>query len=211
MIKLLALAALLATTAPAVAAVTLVYDTGPTTGGNQAWGGTLGLDFDVNTTVHVIGLGSFDAGRDGITNDIFVGIFSYSTGLLIAPAINLNGTANTGGAYDTVAIAPITLAPGHYQLASWGYNLGADTNYNNAGPGGPVTFNGLSGALTGIGTHYSNFDAPGVFATNQDYGITRYGAGTLIGYVPEPAMWSLMVGGFGLIGAAMRRRNALTA
>lgn len=209
MIKLFALAAFLASTVPALAA-TQVYDTGPTTGGNQAWGGTLGLDFDVNKQIHVVGLGSFDAGRDGITNDIYVGIFNASTGLLVAPAINLNGTANTGGAYDTIAIAPLTLAPGHYQLASWGYNLGADTNYNNSGPGGPIVFNGLYGALTAVGTRYSNYGAPGVFATNQDNGSTRYGAGTIVAYVPEPATWGLLVAGFGLMGVAMRRRTALT-
>ena len=31
------------------------------------------------------------------------------------------------------------------------------------------------------------------------------------GAVPEPASWALMVGGFGLFGAAMRRRVAITA
>lgn len=29
--------------------------------------------------------------------------------------------------------------------------------------------------------------------------------------VPEPATWAMMIGGFGLIGTAMRRRVALTA
>ena len=29
--------------------------------------------------------------------------------------------------------------------------------------------------------------------------------------VPEPATWAMMIAGFGLVGAAMRRRNAITA
>ena len=32
--------------------------------------------------------------------------------------------------------------------------------------------------------------------------------GTVGGTVPEPASWALMVGGFGLVGAALRRRSA---
>ncbi len=211
MIKLFAAGALLAAVAAPALAATQVYDASAAAVGNQAWGGTLGLDFDVNTTVHVTGLGSFDSGRDGITNDIFVGIFNATTGTLVAPAVNLNGTANTGGAYDTIAITPITLTAGHYQLAAWGYNLGADMNYNNSGPGGPVTFNSLGGALTAIGSHYSDYGAPGAFATNPDNGATRYGAGTLIAYVPEPAAWAMMVVGFGLVGASARRRTAVAA
>jgi len=34
---------------------------------------------------------------------------------------------------------------------------------------------------------------------------------TVAGAVPEPASWALMIGGFGLVGAAMRRKVALTA
>ena len=33
---------------------------------------------------------------------------------------------------------------------------------------------------------------------------------SLTGGVPEPASWALMIGGFGLAGAALRRRRALT-
>nr|WP_084192404.1 PEPxxWA-CTERM sorting domain-containing protein [Parasphingorhabdus marina] len=29
--------------------------------------------------------------------------------------------------------------------------------------------------------------------------------------VPEPATWAMMIGGFGLVGGAMRRRKKLTA
>jgi len=36
-------------------------------------------------------------------------------------------------------------------------------------------------------------------------------AGSPVAGVPEPAAWILLVGGFGMIGAAMRRRKLLTA
>ncbi len=210
MFRMLVAGALIAAATPSFA-VTQAYDTGPATPGNQAWGGTLGLDFDVNTKFTVTSLGSFDAGRDGITNDIFVGIFDATTGLLVAPAINLNGTANIGGAYDSVSITPITLTAGHYQLAAWGYNNASDTNYNNGGPGGAITFNTFFGALTAVSSHYSDFNAPGAFATNPDNGSTRYGAGTFAGFVPEPATWGMMIVGFGMIGATLRRRSVQTA
>ena len=35
--------------------------------------------------------------------------------------------------------------------------------------------------------------------------------GSDVGAVPEPATWAMMIGGFGLVGAAMRRRAAATA
>src|SRR5207237_1102836 len=149
-------------------------------------------------------LGTFDSGKDGITSDIFVGIFNLSTGQLVAPAVNLNATANpNGNAYVSVSIAPLVLGPGSYQLAAWGYNLGADINYNNSGPGGPIVFDSLNGALTAVGTRYSDFNSPGALATNADNGTTRYGAGTFAAYVPEPGTWALMIGGFAMTGFAM--------
>jgi hypothetical protein len=210
MFKILLATTFLATAAPSLAA-TQVYDGTVEVGGNQQWGGTLGLDFDVNQTIYVTSLGSFDAGRDGITHNIFVGIFNATTGLLVGPAVNLNGTANTGGAYDSVAIATLTLTPGHYQIGAWGYNNADDINFNNGGPGGPISFNTLGGALTAIGSHYSDFGSPGAFATNPDVGSTRYGAGTFSAYIPEPATWGMMIAGFGLVGATLRRRGAVAA
>jgi hypothetical protein len=52
---------------------------------------------------------------------------------------------------------------------------------------------------------------PGVYDTDDGYGdyfrvtITEADAGP--GAVPEPATWAMMVGGFGAVGAAMRRRQ----
>jgi hypothetical protein len=82
----------------------------------------------------------------------------------------------------------------------------------------------LNGA-TYIGVHYGNGEGP----VNNRGGVTafyRFNAGTnldSIGFtngsisgvslystgpaVPEPATWALMLGGFGFIGAAMRRRQ----
>lgn len=67
-----------------------------------------------------------------------------------------------------------------------------------------------------LGDGIDGFDAEGLFATG---GATLYGIGTEIGAVcgegepcaviatiPEPANWSMLIAGFGLVGAMMRRQ-----
>jgi len=39
------------------------------------------------------------------------------------------------------------------------------------------------------------------------YGRSQYGGNTTTTLVPEPASWSMMVAGFGLIGGALRSRK----
>lgn len=43
------------------------------------------------------------------------------------------------------------------------------------------------------------------------FGTDRLGSVTLAAGTPEPATWALLVGGFGLVGAATRRRRAIAA
>jgi hypothetical protein len=44
--------------------------------------------------------------------------------------------------------------------------------------------------------------------TTGPVGFTRQGTPTQQSVTPEPATWAMMLVGFGLVGAAMRRRNA---
>ena len=69
--------------------------------------------------------------------------------------------------------------------------LGGNFFYRNTGNTDPVT----AGAWTATGDrlHYS----------------FTFGAGN--GGVPEPATWAMMIAGFGLAGAAMRRRERSAA
>jgi len=43
--------------------------------------------------------------------------------------------------------------------------------------------------------------------TKRLYGSVTEVSATLVGGVPEPATWTMMIGGFGLIGGALRRRR----
>ena len=205
MMKFLVAAAIAATAVAAPASAVVAYDTPAALNGNQSWGGTLGMDFRVNSAIRVTSLGAFDSLSNGITSDIFTAIFDAS-GAMVSPVVNFNGTtAAPGSSYASLAVTPFILAAGTYQVGSWGYN-GADQNFNNNGPGGPITFNSFNGKLTALGTRYAN--GPGGQATIPDAGLTRYGAGTFTAVtVPEPATWALLLSGFGMIGFAMRRRS----
>ncbi len=67
-----------------------------------------------------------------------------------------------------------------------------------------LTFTGLAAGTYDFGIN-ALVDG-GIIATEMDH-ITVTG----IGGVPEPASWALMIGGFGLVGAVVRRRRGLLA
>lgn len=46
-------------------------------------------------------------------------------------------------------------------------------------------------------------------AGGATYGVNRLGSINLAGAVPEPASWMLLISGFGLVGAASRRRHTV--
>jgi hypothetical protein len=64
---------------------------------------------------------------------------------------------------------------------------------------------GAQGDWAFVGPNAFGRNAPGVFAV---FGADDGSGG---GGAPEPAAWALLVGGFGLLGAAMRRSRAAGA
>lgn len=58
-----------------------------------------------------------------------------------------------------------------------------------------------NGVQLGVGLNYGT-------AITDRIDLLDYTSGVSIAAVPEPASWMLMIGGFALIGAAMRRRSA---
>jgi hypothetical protein len=83
-----------------------------------------------------------------------------------------------------------------------------------------VYFTGYTGSdflFTGINLEVVNCPVNGCFllATGPDFENYGYAYGSLsvdsTGAVPEPASWAMLIAGFGLTGAAMRRRSRTAA
>ncbi len=69
-----------------------------------------------------------------------------------------------------------------------------------------------SGNLWAGGETTSNFHSGGdPFQLRVNELNLAYNGSTVVGGVPEPASWAMMIAGFGLIGATMRRRAAVAA
>jgi hypothetical protein len=94
---------------------------------------------------------------------------------------------------------------------------------NTGGPFQPFNFEGLSARSTLGGRAIDAFfsrttknnpdNQPGgantaVFTLGS---VTVPGTGNFPDAIPEPATWAMMLGGFGLLGASMRRRNKMAS
>ena len=80
------------------------------------------------------------------------------------------------------------------------YAPGSSTSYYNLSSLGPISFGG--GLVTGISISSTSYvgNAFHSFA-NESFDLN------LVGSVPEPGTWAMMLLGFGAIGFAMRRRK----
>jgi hypothetical protein len=82
---------------------------------------------------------------------------------------------------------------------------GVYVTVNNAFFGGPT-----SGdiTLTGFLWERQRFDIVSKYSSTTGGSPADYNGGFSYVAVPEPATWARMIGGFGMVGAAMRRRKA---
>ena len=77
-------------------------------------------------------------------------------------------------------------------------------NHATAGFGGQLDEDRFYGAINAGGiSRLVISNPPGIEIDHIQYGFANA--------VPEPASWALMIAGFGLAGAATRRRRAVTA
>ena len=118
-------------------------------------------------------------------------------------------SGTVGGVTDLHMHTAFTLVPLNTPVF---FSLGMFTGANASGPG--------SHALSDFGVNSFKF-APTAF--NLPDGVTVNAGDYLVnnrfidplaapgGGVPEPASWALMIAGFGLAGAALRRRRATLA
>lgn len=114
------------------------------------------------------------------------------------------------------------------ELGSWGnFTMGGIAGDELLFNGQAFTWNPEDGELTlvleiyqpktGVGG-FSALSAPGGSAPNniEDDELPNLGGGSGVdaivpGVVPEPTTWALMIGGFGMAGAALRRRSRVVA
>ncbi len=190
--KILLATALLALTAPAMAA-NLV-----TNGGFENNGGNFNSSI-ANWSVN----GHFAANN-------FAGVAAYAGAFFAS-----TGCVNS---YCSIAQALATTAGVNYTL-SFAFNRGQNVDFGgastlvqwngvNVGPDigvGPIGWNLYSYNVTGTGNDTLSFNS---FQNPAWTGIDSVSVNTA---VPEAASWAMMIAGFGLVGATMRRRTAALA
>ncbi|WP_235902871.1 PEPxxWA-CTERM sorting domain-containing protein [Sandarakinorhabdus oryzae] len=125
-------------------------------------------------------------------------------------SFNVSGSAGGNGSFTQADFGSFYFAafsPLNYSQQLIGQTMGNGFNFGSfgAGYGGPSgDFNLFSvnpGAPTG--SFYFQLTTAG----GDNIGVTSFAPGT----VPEPASWAMLIAGFGLTGAALRRRRGTVA
>ena len=160
----------------------VAYNVPGGTAGNQAFGGSLGLDFNVNVPISVTSVGVFDDGSNGLSLPLQARIYDRVTGLQVPGTFTTFAAGPTGtligGSRFLNLGAPVTL-PAGFQGTIVGEGYGAAERNGNQGVGAIVglTTDTGGGAISFVGGgRNAGFNA---FPTNVDGGpANRYAAGT---------------------------------
>ncbi len=179
------LASELITAAPAAREAGVAYVVPEGTFGNQEFGGSLGMDFEVVHPVRVTELGAFDSEADGLFLPITVAIYDRTTGEAVTPLVVFDvddpGTPEredgdlSDGSRFLLLPTPVEL-PAGFQGSIVAYGYGPGEPNGNADGGEWTTFNGGSLLFVGGGRWDTVLD---VLPANGDGGpANRYAAGT---------------------------------
>ena len=200
----------IATTAsPPVPTDAVAYIVPAGTNGNQSFGGSLGMDFNVNEDIRVTQLGVFDSGSDGLNRELTAHIYDRNNpGSPIATLLFTPGDPGSldGGSRFKSLAGPLILPAGFQgAIVAEGYGAGEQNGNTHGGAAAWSVFPTSALAYVGGGRH----GTAGLFPTNLDGGpINRYAAGTFrfdVIAVPEPATAMLSV--FGVVIICARRRR----
>ena len=175
-----------------------------------------------NGNPSIAGSITYYVGVDGPTDGTFVPI---NVAYAMSGKIDIVGAAYDGFAQANLTLLsyyrgnPLSLA---FLTQSGNFNLSGSTAWEIAsGTTGQVSLSTHAGLVVGYfnqeafgGTADAFIDPifsidPGFSATHPGYSLVfSQGVGNgVAGGVPDPASWTLMVGGFGIVGSALRRRR----
>jgi len=168
-----------------------------------------GLIMDASGTLYGTETGSQRVGTSGF--DSYGSVFSLTSSGIYTTLVSFDGSNGRNPASGLIADASGTL----YGTAGGGAG--------NTGTVFSLTSSGIFTTLASFAADGSNgaqpdgdlyMDASGkIFGTSIEGGANGFGTVWTLeaGGVPEPASWAMLIAGFGLTGAAMRRRRRVTA
>ncbi len=174
----------------------VAYNVPAGTAGNQAFGGSLGLDFNVNQAISVTSVGVFDDGSNGLSLPLQARIYNRVSGLEIpgtfmAFATGPTGTLTGGSRFLNLA-APIILPAGFQgTIVAEGYGAAERNGNQGVSAVAGLTTDTGGGAISFVGGGRNG--AFNAFPGGVDGGpANRYAAGTFNFNVlpPLPALGS---------------------
>ncbi|WP_254620931.1 PEPxxWA-CTERM sorting domain-containing protein [Sphingomonas sp. CL5.1] len=214
--RFLAIAAATAAVAasPAYASAAWEFTSASNSYTNGSW--NFANSFTVLNAVTVSGLGWYADPNTGNVDANPVALYKcdtagcLTTGTLLAQ-VTVDNTYALQGHFRFVTVPELTLAPGDYLISgvsdtnnyTWndtGFTVDPNIQYNDN-----RWFSTTSGAMPSFNTSVVNDVTDGYWGPNL-----FLGAATFAG-VPEPATWAMMILGFGLVGASLRRREKAVA
>lgn len=155
-------------------------------------------------------------GDEGVRSGDRLIIFDFAG--YIAGSISADGNTNVATSVENTSSAFVT--PGFNDdpnIPNLVFTYTGPEFHNTGGPFSPVDFNNLSARSTFSGRAVDAFftlttknNPDGVPGGSNTAVFTLGQVAVPASAVPEPATWAMMLGGFGLLGAATRRRARTT-
>jgi hypothetical protein len=114
-----------------------------------------------------------------------------------------NAVINTSFGFTSFSFASSFQQPGSVRVFSGTNGTGSLLGMLNGVLGGPVSFSSFAVPFAGTAHSVQLVTTP-LAANFDDF---RFGAVDAVASVPEPAAWAMMLGGFGLVGGALRKTS----